>query len=372
MDIFALIFILIYSLLLCSIVFFGFILQVNKENNYKIDYSLSNEENISLNDLVVIIPFRNEEKRLQGLLKSISNSSHLPKEIIFVDDHSSDNSEEVIKTSLSDVPYRILKLTNNLNGKKQAIRFAIKQSASKYILSMDADIEFHSGYFLSLTELAEADMYILPAILEAKKFHEYLYEVDLILVNSANCGLSGWKRPIMASGANLLYKRSAFENYDRFESHAHMPSGDDIYLLRDFRDAGADVRLITDTTFAIYTETPQSFKEFIHQRMRWIAKTGDVKDHLSSTLAIIQVILTFLFVALMILLAINGDWKQFTIIYLLKSCVDLFLFLPYFNRIKRLRAWLFIPIYEIIFPIYSLVILGMMFWFKPVWKGRRI
>jgi hypothetical protein len=151
-----------------------------------------------------------------------------------------------------------------------------------------------------------------------------------------------------------------------------MPSGDDIYLLRDFRKQNAAIRLITDTTFSIETETPQSLREFFHQRLRWIAKTGNVKDHLSTSLAIIQVVLTFSFVLIVSLLAFKGEWKMFMVLFMLKTSSDMLLFLPYFNRIKRMKSWLFIPIYELIFPIYSLVIVCAMYLYKPVWKGRRL
>lgn len=366
------IFILTYSLLMGIFIGIGYFFQLQKEKSYQSKRQKTTKTSIDLSELIVIIPFRNEEQRLGGLLESINNSAEKPKEFIFVDDHSQDNSVELISAGLKNVKHRILRLPTNQEGKKRAIRFAIAESKSESILSMDADVEFSSNYFSELKKLSTADMYILPAILQAKKWYEHVYEVDLILVNAANCGISGLKRPIMASGANLFYKRSSFEHFDRYESHSHMPSGDDIYLLRDFRKADTDIRLITESSLAIHTETPQSIREFFNQRLRWIAKTGDVKDHLSTALAIVQVLLTFSFVGLLIAFAINGEWKSLFVLYLLKICIDLLVFLPYFNRIKRLRSWLFIPFYEIIFPLYSLLILGMMYFYKPVWKGRKL
>lgn len=365
-------FYVIYIFLLGILVFCGFFIQSKKELGYKRQEFNLDSKLICLSELVVIIPFRNEEKRIECLLKSILESNELPKEFIFVNDHSSDGSFDLIAKKLIGIPHRLLELPEDQEGKKRAIRYAIEQSSSDYILSYDADIEFNPNYFTKLKTLSEADLYILPAILKAKKFHEHLYEVDLILVNAANCGIAGLKRPIMASGANLLYKRDAFEKYDNFESHSHMPSGDDIYLLRDFRKQNAVIRLITDTTFSIETETPQSLKEFFNQRLRWIAKTGDVKDNLSTYLAIIQVVLTFCFVLIAGILAFNCEWKMFMVCYILKTSVDMLIFLPYFNRIKRMKSWLFIPIYELLFPLYSLVILCAMYLYKPVWKGRRL
>ena len=98
------------------------------------------------------------------------------------------------------------------------------------------------NYFEKLEKLSPADLYILPAVLISKRWYGHFFEVDLLLVNALNTGLSGLKRPIIASGANLLVRKSAFEQYDCYETHAHIPSGDDIYLLRDFRSAKSDVR----------------------------------------------------------------------------------------------------------------------------------
>jgi glycosyltransferase involved in cell wall biosynthesis len=366
------IFLFLYTATLGVVIGIGYFLQLRKEYTYRDTAMNVPVKKIKLEELVVIIPFRNEIHRIQDLLNSIQNSKELPKEFVFVDDHSSDKGMEFIASQLKNIPHRIIQMKDSLEGKKKAIRFAIESTESEFILSMDADVTFSSTYFSGLKELSEADMYLLPAILRAKKWYEHVYEVDLILVNAVNCGITGWKRPILASGANLLYKRESFVHYDRFESHAHMPSGDDIYLLRDFRNAAAEIRLVTDTALAIHTETPQSFKEFIHQRLRWIAKTGDVKDHLSTVLAIFQIFLTFAFVALLLTFAFSSEWKNFLVLYVLKTSVDLLLFLPYFNRIKRLTSWLFIPFYEILFPFYSLLILGMMYFFKPVWKGRNL
>jgi hypothetical protein len=129
---------------------------------------------------------------------------------------------------------------------------------------------------------------------------------------------------------------------------------------------------MTDPKLAIKTETPQSFREFIHQRLRWLAKTGDVKDNLSTRLAIIQAILTFAFVALLVSKGWSHEWKEFWMIFGIKTALDMLIFYPYFNRIQRRVSWLFIPIYEFLFPFYTLLILSMMYWFKPQWKGRRL
>lgn len=362
------IYLAIYASLLGTISVIGYFLQRQKESK------LVGEENgIDLAELVVIIPFRNEEKRIAVLLESIKKSTRHPKCYVFVNDHSTDQSCKRIEQQLNEtIPYQIISLEDGLEGKKLAIRKGIELSVSEYVLGWDADCSFSPNYFERMSQLPEADLYVMPAIMLAEREFEHLYEVDLLLVNAANCGISGLTRPIMASGANMLYKRSAFQLYDQYASHAHMPSGDDIYLLRDFRKSKANVQLVTDRTLAVYTETPKSFAEFIHQRLRWIAKTGDVKDHLSTSLAIIQGLLTAGFVALMVFVLLQQELKLALVVYIVKSAIDLLFFLPYFNRMGRMRSWLYIPLYEILFPFYSIMILSLMYTFKPTWKGRKL
>jgi glycosyltransferase involved in cell wall biosynthesis len=349
------------------VIIVGFKSQRNKEINY---YKEVN--GIDLNEITVLIPFRNEEHRIQVLLDSIKNSKLHPKEFIFIDDHSTDKTVQLIVNELGELNFSVISLPDGITGKKKALRYATENSVSTYILTLDADVKFDSTYFESLSRLEESDFYILPAIMEAKSFKEYFFEIDLILVNATNAALAGLSRPIMASGANLLYKRSIFNEVDNLESHINSASGDDTYLLRDFRENKKDVRLISNRFCSIQTETPQSFREFIDQRLRWIGKTGDIKDNLSTSLAIGQSILTLAFFFLLIYSCIQTQWKILFVLFIVKSAIDLVLFAPYFSRIGRRITWLFIPIYEVLFPIHTLMILTLMLTYKPKWKGREI
>jgi cellulose synthase/poly-beta-1,6-N-acetylglucosamine synthase-like glycosyltransferase len=256
-------------------------------------------------------------------------------------------------------------------GKKKALRIGIEAVETPYFLTLDADVAFAKNYFEQLEKLSPADLYILPAVLVSKRWFEHFFEVDLLLVNALNTGLSGLKRPIIASGANLLVRKSAFEQYDCYETHAHIPSGDDIYLLRDFRNANAEVRVCTIPTFQVTTETPQSFSEFIHQRLRWVAKTGNVHDHLSTFLALVQFLLTIGFFSILIYLLFNSKFELALIIFTFKVLVEMMLFLPFFYRFKRMKAWFLLPIYQLLFPFYNLLILVLIPLFKPIWKGRK-
>jgi poly-beta-1,6-N-acetyl-D-glucosamine synthase len=192
------------------------------------------------------------------------------------------------------------------------------------------------------------------------------------LANALNTGLSGLARPIFASGANLLFKKQVFDEVDDLASHAHHASGDDTYLLRDFRKNKKAVRLESSLEVAVHTETPQTFRQFIDQRLRWVGKTTDIGDSLASVAAIGQFILAIGFFAGLIFWSVQGNWKEFFMLFSFKIGMDLVFFLPFFVRTKRPITWILIPIYELLFPIYSLLLGVLMLAYQPKWKGRPI
>ncbi len=359
------VFAICYFILLFSILGIGSICQQKKEKSYQFG------KKIQLDNLTVIVPFRNEENRIDGLIQSLINSKKLPKQILFVNDHSDDQSILKIEEQLWKLSnIQISNLPDELEGKKQAIRFGIDKTFTEFVLTLDADVQFNIHYFQALEQLGEADLYLLPAIMKAKKPFHFLFEIDLHLINAINTGINGLTRPIIASGANLLFKRSSFLEFDQIDAHKHIPSGDDIYLLRDFRESNCDVRLVANSAFQVETETPQSLNEFLHQRIRWIAKTVNVSDQLSTALAISQFIFILSFWAIEIDLIIKKDFILAIEFYGLKMTLDMLFFFSYFKEFNRLTALFLIPIYQLIFPIYNLLLIIFMPFFKPIWKGR--
>lgn len=366
MSFFIVIYLIVYGLIIGGVVLGGFLLHYQKSKRRNSGAKISSQE------ITVLIPFRNEEERLDDILTSILNSTTLPNKFIFIDDHSADDSSKLIQNRLRNLPFEILTLSDDLSGKKKALRAAIDTCKTKYILTFDADVSFDSNYFNSLEELIEADMYVLPAVLIGKSPIELFYELDVALANALNTGLSGLSRPIFSSGANFLFKKQVFDEVDDLESHAHMASGDDTYLLRDFRKNQKDVRLESNLNVAIKTDTPHSLKGFIDQRLRWVGKTTDIGDSLATISAVGQFFFAIVFFGILIYSSIVGNWFDFSILLTVKIGLDLIFFLPFFLRTKRILTWCLIPIYEMAFPIYSLTLGILMLTYRPKWKGRAI
>jgi len=97
--------------------------------------------------LSIVIPVFNEEKtiiKVLDTLNSVSLINNIKKEIIIVDDCSTDNSVKMIKDYISEYDKINCKLfcQNKNNGKGAALRRGIYESTGEFIIIQDADLEY--------------------------------------------------------------------------------------------------------------------------------------------------------------------------------------------------------------------------------------
>lgn len=357
-------YLLFYGLFAVGI-FVGTFLQRRKEAKRKAEST----KKLSLSDLTVLIPFRNEAERVSSLLQSFNQSTALPARILFIDDASEDNSVQCITDAFN--PSQVRLLASAGSGKKEALRTGMLHVETPFVLTLDADISFDSRYFEQLQQLPECDLCILPVRMVGSGFST-VFELDVHLSNALNTALSAFSDPIQSSGANLLYRVSTFNDADRFHRHRHLASGDDQFLLKDFKDRNAHIALSSDPLLCVQTEAPNTLKGLFHQRIRWIAKSLAVNDRSGTLFAVIQGVFTIGFLMLILLFAVNRNDTSLLILYLGKTGIDLIAFAPYFSRLKRAKTLFLFPLYEFLFPLYSLFIVVLSFTYAPRWKGRPI
>jgi glycosyltransferase involved in cell wall biosynthesis len=86
----------------------------------------------------IVMPVRNASKYLDECLLSIQNQSITDWELIAINDHSTDNSLEVLQ-SYSESDERVSVLNTNGKGIIDALSFAFSRSKGEFITRMDAD-----------------------------------------------------------------------------------------------------------------------------------------------------------------------------------------------------------------------------------------
>ena len=97
----------------------------------------------------ILIPCFNEEKTIKELISKVKKAK-LPgstqREIIVVDDASTDKTKKILK-SIKGI--KIFEHTDN-NGKGAAVLTAIKKSKGDILIIQDADLEYNPKYYVKL------------------------------------------------------------------------------------------------------------------------------------------------------------------------------------------------------------------------------
>jgi len=327
---------------------------------------------IPLAQLTVIIPFRNEIKRILPLLQSIQNSNQHPAKYIFVNDHSVDETEKRIAEKIKTECFEILNLDDSKQGKKEAISLGVQLVQTQFVLTLDADVWFDNEYFEQISKLQQVDLQILPVRIKTNNFISDFFHQDVELANSVNVSTAGWLRPIMCSGANLLFRRDSFLEETQNSNYFEKSSGDDVYLLQLFHASGKSIQIQLDEHVAVQTQGTYSIEEYVSQRTRWMGKTRHVADALTNRLVILQFVLAIGFWIALILLIQGFSWTELIVFLLGKIMIDSLCLWPYYSTYKRFNMWLIVPAYIFILPLINLFLLIYALTKTPRWKGRLV
>ena len=97
--------------------------------------------------LSIVIPCYNEEKTIGQILTKITNVNLLEntaKEILIINDYSTDNSEKLIKNFIEEHPELYIKyFKNDFNkGKGACIQIGINNATGDFVIIQDADLEY--------------------------------------------------------------------------------------------------------------------------------------------------------------------------------------------------------------------------------------
>ena len=107
----------------------------------------------------VIVAARNEEECMTDLLNDLA-AQHYPSslmEILIIDDHSIDNTIEIIRNNIDGQNFHGFKLINNEDcvGKKAAIAAGISKATGDLILLTDADCRLGPGWVSAMVSYFE-------------------------------------------------------------------------------------------------------------------------------------------------------------------------------------------------------------------------
>ena len=164
--------------------------------------------------LSILIPCYNEEQMVCDVLKMVSNAEmmfQVQKEIIIVDDGSSDNTPACIKQFIQENPGHSIKLiTHQTNrGKGACVRSGLASATGDVIIIQDADLEYDpSEYNKLLMPIARgrADV-VYGSRFRGSEAHRVLFFLHTI----GNKLLTFWSN--LFTGLNLTDMETGFKMF---------------------------------------------------------------------------------------------------------------------------------------------------------------
>ncbi len=161
--------------------------------------------------LSVIIPARNEEKRISPLLESLRSQSIQPDEVCVVDDFSSDQTVEIVHKH----GYRVAQsplLPEGWTGKSWACWHGVHSTKGELLLFLDADVTLEEDALERLLfeyERSEGLVTVQP-FHQMNQFHEYFsaFFNMIVMMSMRSFSLFGKRvQPLGAFGPVILCSR---------------------------------------------------------------------------------------------------------------------------------------------------------------------
>lgn len=325
----------------------------------------------------VVIAFRNEAAHLEQLVSDLSNSLFPPDrfEIILVDDHSEDNSREMIKkVSHAKATLTVLELPLEKQGKKAALKVGIENARFEIIATTDADCRLSKNWIscvASYFEEEQTKMLLGPVKLsDDGTFFGNLQILEFVSVAATTAATIGLGHPVMANGANFAFRKDVFLEAGGYDDNLAIASGDDEFLLRKVYQRYPDgVRYLNYYEAAVSTPPQPGLKSFLYQRMRWAGKWRHNSDPVARGMA---AFVLFAQTAFLVLLFQNSIQPGASLTLVVLKVFFEGILLAWMSRFldKPFNGWTFL-LMQLFYPPYVMVVgLGSMI-LPYRWKGRR-
>jgi len=335
--------------------------------------------------VTVIIVGRNEALNIPFCLRSI-NLNEYPLnlyEIIFVDDHSEDDSLNILH-DMGIPNLRVIELKDHIQPdfqysfKKMGIEIALQQAKGTLILQTDADTRVGKDWIKDHTFFYEHQRNVFtaaPVFIETERNWLAAFQKLDFLVNMGLTGAgiqSGWH--YMANGANMSYQKNAYQTVN-LSATKKLASGDDMFLVQELaKKYPGKIRFLKSPGSCVMTKPEPSINDFLKQRIRWASKTGKYKSPSLLITAAFVFLVNLVWLANFFLIFWHPAFLYlFSLVVLMKWVVD-YSFIKSISSFykQKVEPWEFL-ISGLLYPFYFLII-GFLAIFvrKYSWKGRKI
>ena len=244
----------------------------------------------------IVVAVWNELENLKELLPLLDNQDYPDFEIIVVDDRSSDDSYDYLRTNegqFKHVSYVNVKaLPEHFTAKKYAVTMGIKKAVKDVILLTDADCRPFSNKWIAhmAIQLTDEKDVVLgcspydkyPGLLNAFIRYE-TFQTAIQYMSFAEVGI-----PFMGVGRNLMYRKDRFWLNKGFTSHMGLLSGDDDLFVNEVSHKN-NTAIALDRISYVSSEPKLTFGDWVIQKKRHLSVGKKYKTRDKFTIGLLWV-----------------------------------------------------------------------------------
>lgn len=330
----------------------------------------------------VLVAARNEAGNISKTIEDLIDQRYNKDltEIIFIDDHSTDHTSEII-SSYADRGVKLIRLNEDqpLNSyKKKAIQTAIAKATGTLIVTTDADCRMGKDWLGTIVSFYEEKKYKMisspVSYFEEQSFFERAQALEFLYLIGLGASTIGNNKPSTCNGANLAYERAAFYEVGGFKGIDDLASGDDELLLHKMAARyGGNIGFLKSEKAMVYTHAKATLREFIQQRKRWASKSTRYKN---KSIILLGVCVWIFNLSILINAGIGmfaGFYFKLALIQLLAKMLVEFLFLYDVTTFAgRKKLLVLLPVLNILHILYIVYIGVAGNTGKYNWKGRMV
>ena len=356
-------------LILLSLNLLYWILIFNKLSNYKPDLIKSPSKD-TIAETAIVIAVKDEEQNLQKNLPSFLEQKPTGYKLIIVDDHSKDNTLNILDNFLRQYTY--LKVVKNKykKGKKYALTYAIENIDEKYLFFTDADCYVKSDNWLNKM-ISKFDQNIKIVLgyspYTGKDLLSKFIRFETFMAAAQYFSYAIFGIPYMGVGRNMAVDRTFFMKNKGYDGHFDLQSGnDDLFVNANANSVNTAIQIDPDTF--VYSTPPRSLSEFITQKTRHISTSFRYKTIHKILLALYSFSHIGVYLSL-----IAGIFflplKLIFLLWLLRIIIVFIVSYRSFLLLKEKDLFIWLPLLDLIMFIYYFF-MGIYYFFaaKNKWK----
>lgn len=320
----------------------------------------------------ILIPMRNEESNVRGIIECIKSLDY-PKhkiEVLIGEDRSEDQTRKALNKEIGiDSRIKVVPIREDLPGlvaKANVIAQLIPHCKTNYYHITDADVRVPSTWVNALLPYSSSRTGVIggTTVVETSDLWSGLQNIDWLLAQALLQVVGTIRGTVAVSGTNMMITREACDAIGGYQNIPYALT-EDIGFLTAARDHGFSAKTVVNKQALARIRAQPSWSELLKQRTRWVY--GALR--LPKPLVFLLVVRTLFLLTLMLIIW----WRPLTAVglYVIKFLIDWVLVNKLATKLDQKMSLKYFLCFEAFsFLISTGGLLKYIFSTNINWKGR--